>query len=140
MERGNRENLLFQKATMKLLTGHNLFYVNDSYNCPMDRIVYVAANNIQEASEGWVRTRAEQISHLNCPKVLLSIGAQNENSELFDFSDELKHSLILLLGQMDVSYLRGEYTHELLRHNGIKGEFIVNGCPSIFLNDIPAID
>jgi len=137
---GNCGNLLFWEATMKLLSGHNLFSVSDSYNCSIDRVVYVMANGIQNQIAGRLRERAEQISQLDCPKVLLSIGVQHDNSEMFDFSDELKRASTLLLGQMDVTYLRGEYTHELLRHNGIEGEFIVNGCPSIFLNDIPAIE
>jgi len=136
----NYGNQLFWAATIKLLAGHNLFSVSDSYNCSIDRVVYVMANSFQNQIADRLRKSAEQISHLDCPKVLLSIGAQHDNSEMFDFSDELKRASTLLLGQMDVTYLRGEYTHELLKHNGIEGEFIVNGCPSIFLNDIPAIE
>ena len=136
----NYGNQLFWAATKKFLAGHNLFNVNDSYNCSIDRVVFVLANSIQNRNAGWLRKLAEQILHLDCPKVLLSIGAQHNNFDMFNFSDELKHSLSLLMGQMDVAYLRGEYTDKLLKHNGIKGEFIVNGCPSIFLNEIPAIE
>jgi len=136
----NYGNLIFWEATIGLLKGHNLLSINEPYDCSIDRVVFVLANSIQNEIAHRLQKSAEQILHLDCPKVLLSIGAQHDNYEMFDFSDELKHASNLFLGQMDIVYLRGDYTYELLKHNGIEGEFIVNGCPSILLNDIPPIE
>jgi hypothetical protein len=134
---GNCGNQMTWLSTMKLLEGNELF--DRFYKVEPDMVVLAMSNAIQKRTALLVGEIANSIEHFDCPKIMLSIGAQNKTSELFYFPPELKSKTVKLLSQMDSVNLRGEYTLDLLRHNGIEGSFEANGCPSILLNEIPLI-
>lgn len=134
---GNHGNQVTWSSTMGLLDGHAL--LDRRSKVEPDMVVFAVANAIQEFHCGTVKQLADSIEHFDCPKVMLSIGAQNDTYEMFTFSPELRSETTRLLGQMDAVNLRGEYTRDLLQHNGIEGDFKTLGCPSILLNEIPEI-
>jgi len=85
----------------------------------------------------WVRMTHELIKDLNCEKHLLSIGARSRSLDYFEFTKEQKDLYLEYFSQFKHAYLRGSYTHNLLKYNGID---LPNcepvGCPSILLKPI----
>jgi hypothetical protein len=134
---GNYGNQVYWLATAKLLDGHTLLDVRSDDE--PDMVVYSIANNIRQGGLKYMKFLSSGIEQFDCPKVMLSIGADYPTCEMYKFSSELKLETEKFLGQMDAVNLRGTYTRDLLRYNGIDGDFKALGCPAILLNKIPKI-
>lgn len=127
----NLGNLLFFFGTVDLLKNNNVYF-ND-FNINPDIIIISTANCISNITINinYVGYLYNKIKNYNCKKYILSIGAQNNNLDLFTLNNLAKENINSLFNQCEIIYLRGEYTKKLLLYNNIKYNYIVNGCPSI---------
>jgi hypothetical protein len=153
----NTGNCLFWESTKNILRreGHNLLAVREYsrrpeyYRDKISKVVFVCANLInkhhgERVDTEWIqrmkrftRDHLAILEGLNCKKYLISIGAQSDNLKLFAFTQDQKKTLEAFFSHFEVSYLRGQYTRDLLAHNGIASPGIVAvGCPSLLLRPI----
>lgn len=130
----NYGNLLFYFATLKLFKIHDLEF--ETCENP-DVIVITTANCISniQSNINYVSYLYNKVKQYNCHKILLSIGAQNSDLNLFELNTQARTNLNNLFSQMSLINLRGKYTYDLLNYNNIKYPYKIWGCPSICLCD-----
>jgi len=143
----NSGNCLFWEATKAILERSNLNlcpfseYVEDKPipSEQITKVVLTLANNLQPSEKvlGQLAAYLDALEAIECKKYLLSIGAQSDSLDLFRFTDEQRSLVTRFFAEFEVVYLRGRYTHDLLRHNSIPTvNCEVVGCPSILLSPI----
>lgn len=134
---GNFGNIVFWSAVDRFLKKNNKSYTGliDHQNMTYQMYIDIQANLISESSETHIACRSEQAKNVNSEKnVLLSIGAQNQDSNTFPiFSKTLKESLEEYFSNFNRINLRGHYTKELLIKNNVEFDFDIKGCPSSLL-------
>ena len=131
----NYGNMCFYYGCLDIFKNHDIYYLNDNNIEKPDYIVVSIANSICN-----IKSCNNHLKHLNnimskfsCKKILLSIGAQNNDLSLFSLKEEYKIIINDFLKQFDFINLRGTYTQDILIHNDIKYNYHVLGCPSIYL-------
>lgn len=140
----NTGNLVFQKAVssfMKIEVEYinpSFLHFNNAINQKWDLLIFPAANHINQHIN--LEGLTNIFEKINCPVLVLGIGAQFDNSELSileakkalssnesltKFLECLKHKAIFIS-------TRGGLSSEILNSYGITNECL--GCPSLFLN------
>tara|TARA_B110000208_G_scaffold190505_1_gene254556 strand:+ start:12 stop:962 length:951 start_codon:yes stop_codon:yes gene_type:complete len=129
----NYGNLCFYYGTINILKDHDIYFNNQIDN--PDYIVVSIANSICniKCCINHLQYINKVISKYTCKKILLSIGAQNNDLEMFKLEENNKLVINNFLKQFDFINLRGNYTRDLLIYNNIIFNYNVLGCPSIYL-------
>lgn len=130
----NYGNLLFYHSVLEIFKNYNIYFLSNPCDNP-DLIVVSIANSICniERCLNFVNHINDIISKYKCKKILLSIGAQNDNLNIFDLNEYGLDTFNKFFKNFDFINLRGEYTRNILLHNNINFDYNVLGCPSIFL-------
>lgn len=127
----NIGNVCFFFGTKTLLDDYNIF-LNES-DCSPDLLIISTANCISNipSNIGFIYYISNTLKKFKCKKIILSIGAQNNNLDLFNLNNNAITAINDLFSQTEYVFLRGGYTYNLLKYNNLNYNYIVNGCPSI---------
>jgi len=147
----NSGNCMFWESTKKIIQNqtscellhYRTFNENpDKYINKIESVVLVLANNICSVSyTQLIQLYGSAIKNLNCKKYLFSIGAQNKTLDMRKFTEQEIVAYNEFLPNFEYVYLRGQYTHDLLKYNDIPLNNVeVVGCPSILLKPIDTDD
>ena len=132
----NYGNLCFYQGTVNILKDHDIYFFNqvNQINNP-DYIVVTLANSICNVKSciNFLGHLIDIMSKFKCKKILLSIGAQNDNLQMFDLHEDNKTVVKKFFSNFDFINLRGKYTRDLLNYNKINYDYKILGCPSIYL-------
>jgi hypothetical protein len=130
----NYGNMCFYYATLEIFRNHNIHFISNPKDNP-DIIVISIANAICniESCINYLNYISKYIFKYKCKKILLSIGAQNNNLNMFYLEERNKNIINNFFKQLDFINLRGTYTKDLLLFNGINYDYKILGCPSIYL-------
>lgn len=136
----NLGDMVLRKALYGMLRHHELVPLSRSAGQSFDAIVLAMANCIHDVSSTVAGATASLLTPHQCPKYLLSIGAQNKDYGPMSLNENSRFHLRRLFGQMDRIFVRGEYTKSVLLANELDYSFEIAGCPtSLALSpDLPA--
>jgi hypothetical protein len=146
LERENRGNWLHATAARRILGNSTEYWTGQLWNQSQleaiqshSHIVLVMANAIRlgfkDAPFPWHQIAYENISKSNLPTVVFGLGAQGPLLGDVDYSipQETLRLLHLLQERSKKIAVRGAFTAEVLKRNGVKNAEVV-GCQSCFWN------